>query len=33
MNIRERIEEQEYKMLSPFAAKSRDAVRKGRRHL
>ncbi|MDR3565180.1 MAG: deoxyguanosinetriphosphate triphosphohydrolase [Negativicutes bacterium] len=27
MNIRERIEEQEYKILSPLAAKSRDAVR------
>jgi dGTPase len=27
MNIRERIEDQEYKILSPLAAKSRDAVR------
>jgi dGTPase len=27
MNIRQRIEEQEYKILSPLAAKSRDAVR------
>jgi dGTPase len=27
MNVRERIEEQEYKILSPLAAKSRDAVR------
>ena len=28
MNVRERIEEQEYQILSPFAAKSREAKRK-----